>query len=464
MLILAYCTFNEENINHSLGEAEYSYYFVYRQFLNVLARVYWVIPVLGAVENLERLYQDCLERGEDCFCLFFSPPHKIPSQIACPIIPVFAWEFDSLPRNMTGGMDQDWGWGLARHGWAITHSSYSVNCVKDRIRADFPVISIPSPVWDDYQRYFSGDRGVPGQAFLLHYRGTLIDSTELALDHFSPESWKASFAELMTSLADDGEKSVSIEGIVYLSVLNPYDQRKNWQDMLRAFCWQFKQTPDTTLILKFSHKDTEQIQPIFLRELYKLSKFSCRVLVIHGYLEEESYSVLIKNSAFVVNASHGEGQCLPLMEGMSAGKPAIAPDHSAMGDYIRPDNAFIVGSSVEPTFWPHDPRQRLKALQYRIDWQSLCAAFQNSYRMIKERPDDYRKLSLCAHKTMEGHCSNKAALRQIKHFLAFRRSEYRSFDRQRQARSYSLKTRIRQFLRPLKRRLVSQLKTFRILS
>jgi glycosyltransferase involved in cell wall biosynthesis len=454
MLLLIYCAINDDTIESSLGDAEYSYYFVYRQFLKALNEAYFVIPVEGEIEKIESYYQNCLARGEACFCLYFSQPHKIPTHLACPIIPVFAWEFDTLPRDTDKGMDQDWGWKLAKYGWAITHSNYAVNCVKDRIRNDFPVVSIPSPVWDDFKRCFVKKQRSPKTSFGLQYRGSIIDSAVLETDRLEPESWKSSLKELMNSLLKQEEISLSINGVVYLSVFNPYDQRKNWQDMLRAFCWEFKRTIDATLILKISHKDANACFPQFLKELYKLSPFSCRVLIVHGYLEEKVYSELVKNSDYVVNCSYGEGQCLPLMEGMSAGKPAVSPDHTAMRDYLRPDNAFIVKSSPEPAFWPHDPRQRLRALRYRIDWKSLCNSFQKSYRMVKEEPTSYQKMSLTAYQTMREHCSRKNALGEIKDFLASRRDEYRAFDRKWRSRSYSFQLRFRRLLRPFKRRLL----------
>ena len=68
---------------------------------------------------------------------------------------------------------------------------------------------------------------------------------------------------------------------------------------------------------------------------------------MHGYLNDDEYAKLVQGSTYVVNAAHGEGQCLPLMEYMSAGKPAIAPSHTAMEEYINEGNSFVVKSSAE---------------------------------------------------------------------------------------------------------------------
>ena len=50
---------------------------------------------------------------------------------------------------------------------------------------------------------------------------------------------------------------------------------------------------------------------------------------------------------------------MPLMEFMSAGRPVIAPRHTAMADYIDESSAFIVASSPEHNVWPDDPRHHL---------------------------------------------------------------------------------------------------------
>ena len=88
--------------------------------------------------------------------------------------------------------------------------------------------------------------------------------------------------------------------------------------------------------------------------------------MIHGFLSTESFHDLLRATAFTVNAAHAEGQCLPLMEYMAAGKPAIAPNHTAMADYITDDSAFPVSSSIELAAWPQDPRQVFRCVRYRI--------------------------------------------------------------------------------------------------
>ena len=78
---------------------------------------------------------------------------------------------------------------------------------------------------------------------------------------------------------------------------------------------------------------------------------------------------------------------------MASGKPVIAPDHTAMEDYIDERVAFVVKSSEELTIWPQDTRIIYRTLRYRPDWGSLKTAYENSYRMAKDQPQEYQRMS-----------------------------------------------------------------------
>src|SRR5207253_6814427 len=41
-----------------------------------------------------------------------------------------------------------------------------------------------------------------------------------------------------------------VDGVVYVSVFNPKDGRKNWHQLITAFCWAFREIDDATLVLK----------------------------------------------------------------------------------------------------------------------------------------------------------------------------------------------------------------------
>ncbi|WP_263147106.1 glycosyltransferase [Pseudomonas sp. RIT-PI-AD] len=214
-----------------------------------------------------------------------------------------------------------------------------------------------------------------------------------------------------------GAQRLTLEGVVYVSVLNPGDGRKNWIDLITAFCWAFKDVEDATLVVKMTHHDLEYYRIVLLTLLSRLAPFRCRVLVLHGFLEEAEYRALVEASTFYVNASACEGLCLPLMEFLSAGKPVIAPRHTAMLDYLTADLGFIVETCPEPSCWSHDPTGLLRTRRHRLNWQSLMEAYRASYRLARENPRDYRRMSTLAHRHMQAFCSVEQVAARLSDFL-----------------------------------------------
>ena len=210
---------------------------------------------------------------------------------------------------------------------------------------------------------------------------------------------------------------VELEGVVFTTVFNPYDGRKNWHDLLTAFCIALRDKPDATLIFKLTHREYHSAVTSMLKWMAQLPAFRCRVLLIQGYLEDEDYKALVHATSFVVNASYGEGQCLPLMEFLSCGKPAIAPRHSGMSDYIDERLAFVVDSWLDSSAWPHDPRLACRTRRHHVSWESLAQKYTDAYLVFKEEPARYLKMSEEAISNMQEHCSRAAAVIKLQPFL-----------------------------------------------
>jgi glycosyltransferase involved in cell wall biosynthesis len=200
-------------------------------------------------------------------------------------------------------------------------------------------------------------------------------------------------------------RTIMLHGVIYTSVLNPSDGRKNWEDIVKAFCFALKDKADATLVLKMTHHRADSFVEKLLRCLRRIGPTACRVVAINAFLDETAYSALRDASAYYVNASRCEGLCIPLMEFMSAGAPAIAPRHTAMRDYVDADSTFIVESSLEPAAWPQDPRRRFRTFWHRIDWASLVRQFQESYRIAACDPECYRRMSVAATKSQASYSS-----------------------------------------------------------
>jgi glycosyltransferase involved in cell wall biosynthesis len=289
--------------------------------------------------------------------------------------------------------------------------------VREAMTEDYPIVAVPAPVWDRFAARGEQLQGpAPTESFRLKIKGLVADSRTLDLNAFGPKHLRRGkgidFAAPIT------EKELLLDGVVYTSVFNPGDGRKNWEDMLSAFCVSFRDVDDATLVLKLTHHDAEEALGDILHHLYKNQSYRCRIVLIYGYLADPDYERLVQATRYVVNTSYGEGQCLPLMEFMSCGKPAVAPRTTAMIDYLNADNAFLIESTDELTAWPHDPRKAFRTLRYVTNWASLCRAYQASYDVAKNQPTRYAQMSAQAVSSLQRFCSQAVAEQRLRVFFA----------------------------------------------
>jgi hypothetical protein len=439
MIILVGSKIAQSAIQTSLGKPEYSYFFLLKSFMPALERLGQVISVTST-EEVDEQYALHKAAGRDVVFLSFSPPHQTPVDLKCPTICVFAWEFCSIPlasdrTRMLLADDceedarYDWGYVFSRIAGAIATSCEAAALVS--AHASLPVAAIPAPIWG----LFEDQHGCAECGRRLTLQGEVIDSRKLKLDPEGvirhPESeavritramWRGWCHEIRLPMLRPGAaaeapprqkpSSVDFDGVVYTSVLNPKDGRKKWVEMMTAFCWAFRDVEDATLVLKMTHHDIEQYRGTVLNQLSRLMPFRCRVVVLHGFLDEAQYRQLIEVSDYYVNASSGEGLCLPLMEFLCGGRPAVAPMHTAMADYLRTEYCFPVATSSEPDCWPHDPTGRLLTFSRRLNWQSLVEAFRDSYPQAGNR-EKYLAASRAAKAFMKNFCAPEVVAAQM---------------------------------------------------
>jgi glycosyltransferase involved in cell wall biosynthesis len=417
MILLVYTSTADRDLVKRLGCPEYSYRFVIREFLPLLHEFGKVIDIADPEQEVDAIHSACLARGEQCLFLCFMPPGKTPFRLSCPTIPVFAWEYDNLPNEAYRGRPRnDWTRVLARLGCAITHSSFVAERTRAALGQDFRIACIPAPLWDRMQN-LPAPRGGPR---CLAFRGLAIDSSAIELSSYSRYALKSTAADEASIPADlpDEPVTMRLEGVVYTSIFNPQDGRKNWPTMISAFCEALRNKDDATLLIKLTHRRADEVVPGLLRQVHRMGPLKCRVVLIHAYLSDDAYNDLIHCTTYALNTSHGEGQCLPLMEYMSSGKPAIAPRHTSMLDYIDDDCAFVVDSSEEIGCWPQDPRQVYRTLRQRVHYGSLVNAFRNSYHVATQEPETYESMSRAARQSLKRYCSMDVARSRLKQLLA----------------------------------------------
>lgn len=213
------------------------------------------------------------------------------------------------------------------------------------------------------------------------------------------------------------EAPLELSGLVYTSFANVGDQRKNLGDLLSGFLLAFRDRSDVSLVLKLaSRPHSEHHEMAVLRGVYQRLgiEHACRVVVITDYLDEAQMQGLQRATTYYVNTSHAEGACLPLQQALAAGRPAIAPGHSAMADYMSEDVGFVIGSSAEPTHWPHDPDESITTERQRLHWPDLFEAFLKSAQVAEADHARYRTLSHAARDRMQRQSSIEVATEAMK--------------------------------------------------
>ncbi|WP_371232154.1 glycosyltransferase [Pseudomonas sp. QE6] len=211
---------------------------------------------------------------------------------------------------------------------------------------------------------------------------------------------------------------ITLHGVVYTCVLRAEDETRNWTEMLTAFCLTFRDEPDATLVFKFTHANLSSGRIAMLTNLSRLSPFRCRVVVINGYLDEPEYAQLIAASHYLVHPALSESSAVTVQEFLSAGRPVLAPRHSALGDWLEEDYPLLFQCSRQPTHWAGDPDKRMRFFDHRLNWQSMCAVFQASFDLAVSRPMEYQALSAGARTGMQVRASMNLLLAQWREFFS----------------------------------------------
>jgi glycosyltransferase involved in cell wall biosynthesis len=199
------------------------------------------------------------------------------------------------------------------------------------------------------------------------------------------------------------ESDLSLSGLVYTTIFNVGDPRKNPGEILSAFLLAFSDRPDVTLVIKLvTNPVRERHELAHLRSLYENLgiEHRCRIVVITDYLDDHEMAGLLRATTYYVNHSFGEGACLPLMHSLAGGRPGLAPDHTAMADYVDDAVAFVTRSTPEPTHWPHDPDRRVETFRARPFWADLHRNFLQSAEVVLSDRARYDRMASAARSRM----------------------------------------------------------------
>ncbi len=442
------------DIRRHMGSADYSYGFVLKALTPVLER-------LGSWELVEQP-ESCLsyraararERGLEPVHLVLHPPHNASFTPDVPTILFPFWEFPNLPdQDFRNDTRQNWVRMCRAVDLILTACRFTAEAFQ-RAEVDCPIEIVPVPLAPEP---FEVPPWNPEDSWTIECRHLVLGGDEepglvvqdvsdgdghrvplAAWKRFLRGAYRRYIRRWLNDQAIERVKRVrkrilhlpevpppllpsrplTISGLVYTSLFNLSDRRKNAADLLSAFLIAFNDRPDVTLVLKLATSPSREYYDLLeLQSLYQGFglRHRCRVVVITDYLTDEQMMSLFRVSTYYLNTSRAEGACLPLQQAMAAGRPAIAPDHTAMSDYIDEAVGFVVPSHPEPTFWPHDPARRLNTTWNRLVWSDLRDRLIASASVADTDRGRYEWLSSNARQRMFERASrdvSEAALRQ----------------------------------------------------
>lgn len=424
--LVATASFANGDMPQHCGDESYSYHFVCRAFAPLLARWGAVCESPGGDFALDdALYRVRAEFAQTAQ-ISFLPPHRLHVSALAPNIAFPFWEFPDLPQDADGDPRMNWVRVCNRLSLVLTACHFTRESF-ERAGVRTPIRVVPVPIRDAYFELASWqpERRVTLDcpAFLLPTRDARVAESGpagfrqrarnayrnrvrpylprgihrcLAAGHRAVTGVRQPPLDEPYPLPYRPQDGLDLSGVVYTSIFNPFDERKNWQALLEAFLRALGDKEDATLVLKLAVSKRTMLHGLHILFCHYQQlglKHRAKIAVVAAYLSDEQMLDLTRASAFYLNTSSAEGACLPLQDYLAAGRPAIAPDHTAMADYIDADAAFVPDSRREATHWPWDAERRPATSWNRVDRRSLERQLKISYEVARGDAHRYRSMA-----------------------------------------------------------------------
>ncbi|HWB08925.1 MAG TPA: glycosyltransferase [Pirellulales bacterium] len=448
-----------KSFSTALGETGYSYEFVLRAFWPLLERHGEVTRIARPESQVDFAIRRLKARGKSPIHVSFRPfTDAYLSQNAPNVLYPF-WEFPDIPASdYKDNPRNNWVRIANRASLILTASTFTAAALaRAGVRTAVRVVPVPVsetcfevPDWTrgqsvviDCPAYMLRQPEVPelhaidpdarpgpnSVAFRLknHAKSLLRRAWVDGLKPLLPlrlskalvqakNAFKRAWNEGETDLPLAADQ-LELSGIVYTSILNPDDKRKNWQDLITAFLLALGDRDDATLVLKLAASYLAPVREL-LAFYNKLGvPHRARIVLVTQYLSDEQMCELVRGSTFYVNASRAEGSCLPLQDFLAAGRPGIAPANTAMSDYFDAWVGYVVESHPEPCPWPQDDTGRLHTTWHRIVWSSLRDQFAASYQAAKNDTEAYQQLSAQSRLRMKSWACSEAVWPKLQEAL-----------------------------------------------
>jgi glycosyltransferase involved in cell wall biosynthesis len=120
----------------------------------------------------------------------------------------------------------------------------------------------------------------------------------------------------------------------YIFYLGGLDQRKNVQQLVRAFAHLFKQLEQPDLQLLISGNPDKQKGPFFPDPRPVAAELGISDQVIYRFVEDEDKPIMYSGASLFVFPSLYEGFGLPPLEAMSCGAPVVCSNRTSLPEVV----------------------------------------------------------------------------------------------------------------------------------
>jgi glycosyltransferase involved in cell wall biosynthesis len=171
---------------------------------------------------------------------------------------------------------------------------------------------------------------------------------------------------------------------LFLSILAPYDLRKNLPNLIRGFM-QSRASREGTLIVKLIVDNVvttvNNINQILV-DHFEISANHDNIIFCGAYLSEKQLNSLYNACEYYISAASAEGLNLPLIEAMQRKLIAISTDKSAMEDYITSEHAVVVQAKrSQTTGQMHSLAPHLETSHHLPSAAAICDAVNRALRI-----------------------------------------------------------------------------------
>jgi glycosyltransferase involved in cell wall biosynthesis len=407
-------SFAAAEIPHRCGDESYSYYFVFRAFAPLLARWCRVHEIAHELSELKAALEAARRDGRACAHLSFLPLQHVTVAPGVPNIAFPFWEYPDIPdRDVAGNPRNNWVRVAEKLDMILTACDFTRSAlVRAGVRT--PIHVVPVPI---VEAYFHVPDWSAGQRVVLDCPCYVLPQPRVAqslacrlascaVRSLTQRFWPAAHESL--PIAYRPSDQLEVAGIVYTSVFNPFDLRKNWQELMVSFLRALGDCDDATLVLKLAVSRSMAREGLHnVLSFYRRLRFRhcAKLAVIAAYLTDEQMVEMSRASTFYLNASRAEGACLPLQDFLAAGRPAVAPAHTAMAEYIDDTLAFVVPAHGERTHWPCDPQRRPTTHWHVVERSALERRIRESYEMARHDAARHRRMASQARQRMREFAS-----------------------------------------------------------